>query len=93
MYSVHKHAIVDMVLLVNSSKRGKFHCFTVMVRVTTLSMMSKVRVTVRVSVMTRVRFSFSDRVGTRVPEVKSVELYPMYSQPVMIFFSALHRYM
>jgi len=37
--SVRKHGIVGMVLLVYSSKRGKFHCFTVMVRVTTLSMM------------------------------------------------------
>jgi len=79
-----------MVLWAYSSKRGKFHCFTVTVRVRTVSRISRVRVTFRVSVMTR--FSFSDRAGIRVPDVKSVELYPTYSQPVMISFSALHRY-
>jgi len=58
MYSVFGNMASAMVLALIRQKGGSFYRFTVTIRLG------------RVSVRMRVRFSFSDRVGVGVPDMK-----------------------
>ena len=62
---IRKHGIVAIVVWAYSFKIDEFYRFTVMVRLVEFSRVSKVsRISrARVSVMIRISFSFSDRIG------------------------------